>query len=426
MMSEITAKRRSRFDLITRWCAAAALFVFGLQIFSQSPVYPHLRVHFGYDYRQVFDATVLWIRGHEPYSVSRYVFPPTFLAVNAPLVLATWTAWTRAALVVSAASTFGLVLLLVWLGRAYGVRVRFAHLAALLFGSYPFLFMFDRANIDGLVAALTWTGVALSLKSSSREETAGGVLWGLAVTFKVYPALLGLPMLLRRRWRFLAGGLAVVAMSVAAQPDLYRTYMSSRFLQRASATTRSASAPSGLPVWGGTEAFVWAENGSFAVAADWMAWIVGGGQSFRRAQAAGTVILILLLAVNTWLDLRRSNSPDVREELFQFSPFPLLMVSIPATVYLYEYVAVLPVALILADQLSRHSETRALAWVAAGAFVLTQCFSFAYASLLPEGTTLRQSAYALNSIGLLILAVSLTGLRFPLARRPAPRWAHPI
>lgn len=96
--------------------------------------------------------------------------------------------------------------------------------ALTLLGSYPLLFLLDRANIEGLV----WIAAATATVAFARRRfTTSAVLFGVAAGMKIFPAVLLLLLLGKRRYRDFGIGIAsAVACNIAALaitgPDIPR------------------------------------------------------------------------------------------------------------------------------------------------------------------------------------------------------------
>ena len=75
-----------------------------------------------------------------------------------------------------------------------------AGIVALLFG-YPFYFLVQRENIDGWVFLFLSLGLYWLYKP--KKELFSSFFFSLAIVFKIYPALIILPILLNKKWRLL-------------------------------------------------------------------------------------------------------------------------------------------------------------------------------------------------------------------------------
>jgi Glycosyltransferase family 87 len=79
--------------------------------------------------------------------------------------------------------------------------------------SYPLMFVFERANMEGFI----WAVLALGLTAFvARHHKTAGVLFALAASMKLFPGLLLLLLLARRRYKEFAASVAAVAVFVVA------------------------------------------------------------------------------------------------------------------------------------------------------------------------------------------------------------------
>jgi hypothetical protein len=98
-------------------------------------------------------------------------------------------------------------------GRAL-IRIGIGGVTATLFPltmvliSFPIVRLVHEGNVELVLWMLTATGVWAYLKDSRCGDDAAAVLWGLAAAMKLYPAVLLLLLLPRRRWRAFALGVA--------------------------------------------------------------------------------------------------------------------------------------------------------------------------------------------------------------------------
>lgn len=85
--------------------------------------------------------------------------------------------------------------------------------AATALGSYPLMFLLDRANIEGLV----WIAVALAAFALARRRfTTSAILFGTAAGMKIFPGVLLLLFLRKRRYRYFPVGIAAAVISNVA------------------------------------------------------------------------------------------------------------------------------------------------------------------------------------------------------------------
>lgn len=91
---------------------------------------------------------------------------------------------------------------------------------AFTFGAYPFFYVFDRGNLDGLMALAVWAALYLYAKKPQGSQWLPAFLIGAAGALKIYPLFFALLFLQRRNFKAfaLAGAscLIVTLLSMAA------------------------------------------------------------------------------------------------------------------------------------------------------------------------------------------------------------------
>ncbi len=111
-------------------------------------------------------------------------------------------------LVISAAS--GAACLIVALRATRANRLRLAGVVIVsLVLSYPLLFLLERANMEGIVWAVTALGLTAFV---ARHHKTAGLLFGLAASMKIYPGILVLLLVARKRYKEAA--ISIVAGAV--------------------------------------------------------------------------------------------------------------------------------------------------------------------------------------------------------------------
>ncbi len=79
-------------------------------------------------------------------------------------------------------------------------------------GSFPLMYLMERANIEGLLFAIELTGI---LAFIARRHLIAGLLIALACSMKLYPGLLLLLLLYRRKYKeFFVSGAAIIVFTV--------------------------------------------------------------------------------------------------------------------------------------------------------------------------------------------------------------------
>lgn len=203
------------------------------QLFAQQDLYFIHKHAFGMDYGVFYKAALRIREGGSPYEVGRYVTPPLPAYLN---VAATYLPLPTAKVLI-ALSVLGTVVGAMFLVRRIFAPPRWradlvflgAALGTVLL-SYPFYFLFDRGNVDGLVLFLT----ALGLLALRRSGWLAGVLFGLAVATKVYPVLLVLPLAAKRRWVPLVAMGATLLVLFVLTPGDWLAFVEKRILERGS------------------------------------------------------------------------------------------------------------------------------------------------------------------------------------------------
>ena len=312
----------------------AALLV--LQTMWQRDLHASNHVFFAYDFSFFFNAGRAFVAGRNPYDDISLVTPPVSLALAVPLAslefnTARW--WVAAAQVALLLGGFALLLrLFVPAGPSNGAQARqiwcWGLLALAL--SYPFLFLLDRLNIDGFVAAFTafslfWAQRETERPGWPRAILAGGLL-AIAVGLKVYPILMILPLLAWRRWRVLGAFGGALALMALAAPTLWVRYVSERLLQRADtfACFENASLPNTFRFV--AEMVQWRFDQITAPPSPW------GVVAVKIAYATCAV----LLSAKIWADWRRAPTQRFIDGAVWYWPFLFVL---PKTVYHYGLVA---------------------------------------------------------------------------------------
>ena len=197
-MSRVRASLRIYLAVFTGlWAIAlAAVFVQGQVLHKPYPFntflfYPN--IHFT-DFT-IFDARFrIWDRTDKFFALPG--FPFTYPAPLLASFLAYWKLTSHPlAAYLATVGVFALAAaaLLGARRQAIGFTVAWT-----LIGSYPLMFLLDRANIEGLV----WIATALGTFAFARRRyTAAAILFGLAAGMKIFPGALLLLFFAKRRYR---------------------------------------------------------------------------------------------------------------------------------------------------------------------------------------------------------------------------------
>jgi len=202
-----------------------------LQLLAQRDLYFVNKFSLGLDYLEFYRASQEVRAGRSPYLVPRYVTPPLPAWLNVPATYWPFDVvkyWICLAVLVSVVGGT-LVMRRAVAGRSARDELVFvASVAGVVSLSYPFYFLFDRGNVDGLALLLT----ALGLAALRRSAALAGVLLALAVATKVYPVLVVLPLAASRRWRpLVAMGVALLVL-LALAPGDWLAFVQERLLRR--------------------------------------------------------------------------------------------------------------------------------------------------------------------------------------------------
>lgn len=187
-------------------------------LFEQAPILLVQYIRFGLDFEDFLRAARDFLAGLDPYARARFVTPPLSALIGVPLAGLDDATAARVFFAVNVAAVVAAVGLLARVG-IYGRGERRA-LALLPLLAAPSLMLIERGNIDGLVALL----IAVALARPAWGVVTGFAL-ALAASIKIYPAILYLPLLLSRRYRAVAAGLAVAVLSVALFPELFLAFV---------------------------------------------------------------------------------------------------------------------------------------------------------------------------------------------------------
>ena len=171
------------------------------QVISKTPTYyvvPQDIV--GYDYRDFYYASAYISNGESPYSVSRYVTPPLPALANMVFVPLGFEGARNVFISLIPLLIFVSYLLIY---RALSDQTPNNSNLVLLSGifviviSYPFYFLLERGNIDGVVLFCMCAGLILLPK----KTWLGSFLLAVASLLKLYPILIPVSLLVTRRWK---------------------------------------------------------------------------------------------------------------------------------------------------------------------------------------------------------------------------------
>ena len=366
------------------------------QVISSTPVYyvtPQDIV--GYDYRDFYQASSYIARGESPYSVSRYVTPPLPALLNVMFV----------PLGFEAARTLFISLIPLFIFISYFLiygAIRDSNSKAdswlLLSGifvillSYPFYFLLERGNIDGVVLLCMCAG----LHFLAKKVWLSALLLAVAISLKLYPILILASLFCSRRWQpflWTCGWLLILTL-------LAGSYWGDYF---AASYHRSYY-------------FRLDENGSLAntlmITMIFLQVLFTGKITTLFEQSSSIVAAIVYAVTVTILlysDYKTPSKARQNEYLANTVLYFPLMVAIPGTVYHYEFVLLIPLLLVLGflwkDKLSL-SKKSCLGLMAVG-IALSQWQ--AVALYVETGNML---AHFIPGFGLLLLIIGIFAYKF--------------
>jgi hypothetical protein len=344
----------------------------------------------GWDYLTFYEASQLLRDGASPYRVQTYVTPPLPALLNLPLTLFDFDAARQIFFGLSVAAMIlacAVANQLLHRDDPSARAVIFLYgLGALLF-SYPVYFLLDRGNIDGFAALLMCLGILLH----NRSAAASGLGFALAISLKLYPALILAPLLIARRWRVVAATLiGLAALALLSPPALWRDF-ALRFLERA-------------------DLFRSNENGSLASTFLFAAWVLRTrlnalGMNVNDRWVVDVTLFLstafygLSLAVVAYADFK-SGRKDIAAMAPLYFPF---MVAVPKLVYHYEFIVLLLMIPRLCAMWKSDGDarTRRILGVMALGIILSQSQAVALDAL-----TGKDASHFLPGLGLLMVMVS--------------------
>jgi len=392
----------ARFLLWSQVVMMGALWA--AQAIWQKDVHAVNRAYWGFDFNDFLVAAQAWKSGFDPYAVPRFVTPPFGLALFFPLAGATleqvrpWIAGAFTLLLLGTSALLGRVFV-----PADARRAIFWTGAGALFLGFPYFFLLDRLNVDGFVMAF----VGLFVWAIAREEESpnwplafiAGAALSLGVGLKLYPALLVLPLLLARRWRVLAAFVGALAIQIAWMFPLWVRFVELRLRSR-------------------SDYFVVDDNGSLANTmrffGDRMNSLIGDRTFLGNPDAwigATLWLLLALLGIKAIADARRvavlrarGEKSDAASLILWYLPF---MVSVPKTVYHYEFVGLWLLLPAISALFMRSVEggwaLRFAAWSSVLGLALSQMHTVAWKEMLNT-----PMPYYVPGLGLFLLLLAST------------------
>jgi hypothetical protein len=335
--STIKNQASDRLFYITTVLCLSYACIFITSIFLQKQIYLVQFFHFGLDQIDFLHASRDVIMHQDPYLRDRFVTPPLSVFINFPLISLDDY---------SAAVIFFITNIVLTLGSIYITQracelVLTQRLAIMLLSliSAPTLMLFERGNIDGIVAIF----VAVMLLQI-RRPIISGVLLGTAILIKVYPLILVFPLLIQRHYRAVIVCVATILIAFFGLTHLFVSFFST-LVSRVSINRLSEN----LSFF----AFFFEVNQHL---------FAGGTSHFAGAILKCTYYgsLFLILAMGIWCDIntaRRNTLPDYEARAIM-SSYLVFTVNIPGLVYLYTGIMVIILLIYFCDtriQLGRNT-----------------------------------------------------------------------
>lgn len=297
------------------------------QMILQHDLYPINKArYFGGDYQPFYIASEAILLGETPYNPGEwgYVSPPPAALANISLA---WLSFPMAALIFSwltfaatVASLFLIYRLFTPQGAGNDALSKAATLLlfmVIVVFSYPFHFLFDRSNQDGILLLLMCAGVLLLWRRTTPTDIAAGCVFAIAASFKLYPLLLIVPLAFMRRWWALGTLVAVLLALILVSFDLWKSWLFDSFLYR-------------------IQSFTPRKNSSLASTL----FMLGKLLNIGDIKAAAYPLWAAMVAAMAYLDLKKmpQHGQLALAGLLFYLPF---MLAIPDKAYHYQLVCVL-------------------------------------------------------------------------------------
>ena len=335
-------------------------FLLLLQLLLQQEIYFINKVALGLDYGAVQEASKIILSGGSPYDpplLHPYPNPPIPAIVNIPLA---YTPHYSASLFIALLSYVSVVASMFIIHRVFTVSSSIQSNPAdsrsilLLFMlipmySYPFYFLFDRGNVDGITLLFTCLSIAFLAGKSLPSKLLSGFFLITAVSIKVYPVLVVLPLIAMRRWITLAAATVTFLCFFLITPELWIDWFEWMRNDRVS------------QFWSN-------DNGSLANTFLHIGWFFDYGRQFKGSAFAvwGALLLIMFCVDFMKMPLCGKGHEYTFASLLLYLPF---MVAVPQMAYHYELVfllAVLPAVSYLWVKAVHRNEKRVLLFITIG------------------------------------------------------------
>jgi hypothetical protein len=351
---------------------------------------------FGYDFRDFHWAGRFFLKGTDPWQWERFVTPPLSLYIILPF------SFMSAKLAVQ---IFFFVNFLCLLCGAHlynsvfaikGNPVRWSGIVLLttILFSYPVYFLLHRGNIDGIVFLF----LALSIFFASRPKgTANDMLaslfLALACHVKIYPILMIIPLIMVRRWRLFFFFIFWLACFAFLTFGMWGSFFDKMLVRES--------------------VFRTTENGSivnliFVVVSLLNYFLIKSAvlYNFIVIKWIAYVVYATCLGLNIYVDLKNKvweNEADFARVAVMYTPF---IVSLPDTVFHYEYIHLLAFVPFLLWGGYKTEKTGLLTYILAFGLILSQIHAGALYFLTENVLT-----YYFPGIGVMLIVVSCLGIK---------------
>jgi hypothetical protein len=225
--------------------------------------------------------------GATAFGVEAYEYPPPFLLLARPLALVTAEDFFRLRALWYPLLALPVMLALGLLARWIDRGGPAALLAPAVLAAMPTMLGLQYGNFHLGAVALAVLGM-LALRAGGRWPIAGGALLGFAVTSKIFPGLLLVPLLVERRWRALGWAAAWILIWLLLSMAVLGPAPMVAFLEHQVARLASGEA---FPFMDDNERVVAANMSVHALA--WKVSLLLGGQG---SMLAGRVLTWLFAA----------------------------------------------------------------------------------------------------------------------------------
>jgi hypothetical protein len=352
----------------------------------------------GADYYDFYSASKILVSGQSPYQHTNYVTPPLPAILNSILTFFSWENARNIFLVIVVVSIVAAYTIAYKIFRSISPldnqMILLCGIVTILF-SYPFHFLLVRGNIDGLVVLLLCLGLYLDNRN---KQWLSGLCLALAIATKVYPLLILLPLLARRRWKVILSISVCVGLLLLMFPQYWTEY----FLG-------SRSNRIGY--------FRVSQNGSivntllpFLATAERLLGQIGIATNLISYNILYSMLLYLvLLALMFYSDAKWGKKYVERDHTSGAMMYFPFMVAIPPTVYHYELVILL-VLIPLACSLWRQANSKKSKLYA---FLITLGIGLGqWQAIVLYELTQNAHAYRIPGFGLLLVMIGCTLFKF--------------